>query len=183
MYIYLRLRKDGVNFGYPAVSFRGTRTLQEAIQKSYPTDFFPPPRKPGKIIDSTQKFQPGRRIFVSSLEGDLSDVGLFLPSFSKQNMLALNGILPPKRGEDLKGYLVFYLAIITLVPQPSEISLPQMLRFWAFWSCFWSDPCLGELQHLPPSPFAQLGTWACHSFLQVHHPGETLEGEPRKHPG
>ena len=32
--------------------------------------------------------------YVSSLESDLSDVGLFLPSYSKQNMFALNGILP-----------------------------------------------------------------------------------------
>ena len=83
--------------------------------------FFSPP-KAGKSSTRLKSSMLGEG-YVSSLEGDLSDVGLFYP-VSKQNMLALNGILPPKTGEDLKGYLVFYLAIITLVHQPSEISLP-----------------------------------------------------------
>ena len=100
-------------FGVPVPS-------RKRSKNHIPPIFFPP--KAGKSSTRLKSSMLGEG-YVSSLEGDLSDVGLFYP-VSKQNMLALNGILPPKTGEDLKGYLVFYLAIITLVHQPSEISLP-----------------------------------------------------------
>ena len=89
---YLRLRKDGVHFGYPAVRFRGTRTLQEAIQKSYPTDFFPP-RKP----ENHHRLDSKVPCWEKDMEGDPMMLDYFYPVIQTEfsNMMFRKIVVPP----------------------------------------------------------------------------------------